>query len=143
MNKVFAGVLVSALALAVSTPVLAQAKPIKIGEINSYSNIPQFTTPYRQGWQLALEEVNANGGLLGRKVEVIARDDGGNQGPAFGRQLGSFFHQHGSLHVGARAQAEGVAVAFFPHDGIGQRFAGHKQAFVFLRVVGKCQAHVG
>ena len=77
MNKVFAGVLVSALALAVNTPVLAQSKPIKIGEINSYSNIPQFTTPYRQGWQLAVEEVNANGGLLGRKVEVIARDDGG------------------------------------------------------------------
>ncbi|MEN9538749.1 MAG: hypothetical protein RLZZ126_984, partial [Pseudomonadota bacterium] len=61
--------------------VFAQAKmaqnPIKIGEINSYSNIPQFTTPYKQGWQLAVEQINASGGLLGRKVEVIARDDGG------------------------------------------------------------------
>ena len=55
----------------------AQSKPIKIGEINSYSNIPQFTVPYRQGWQLAVEQINASGGLLGRKVEVIARDDGG------------------------------------------------------------------
>lgn len=53
------------------------AAPIRIGEINSYSNIPQFTIPYRQGWQLAVEEVNAAGGLLGRKVEVIARDDAG------------------------------------------------------------------
>ena len=51
--------------------------PIKIGEINSYSTMPQFTEPYRQGWQLAVEEVNAAGGLLGRKVEVIARDDAG------------------------------------------------------------------
>ena len=51
--------------------------PIKIGEINSYSTIPQFTLPYRNGWQLAVEEVNAAGGLLGRKVEVIARDDAG------------------------------------------------------------------
>jgi branched-chain amino acid transport system substrate-binding protein len=33
--------------------------------------------PYRQGWQLAVEEVNAAGGLLGRKVEVISRDDSG------------------------------------------------------------------
>lgn len=55
----------------------AQTGPIKIGEINSYSSMPQFTTPYRQGWQLAVEEINAVGGLLGRKVEVIARDDGG------------------------------------------------------------------
>jgi branched-chain amino acid transport system substrate-binding protein len=60
------------------TGAFAQAgKPIKIGEINSYSNIPQFTTPYKQGWQLAVEQINAQGGLLGRKVEVIARDDGG------------------------------------------------------------------
>ena len=55
----------------------AQGAPIKIGEINSYSTMPQFTQPYRQGWQLAVEEVNAAGGLLGRKVEVIARDDAG------------------------------------------------------------------
>lgn len=55
----------------------AQAAPIKIGEINSYSTMAQFTTPYRQGWQLAVEEVNARGGLLGRQVEVISRDDAG------------------------------------------------------------------
>ncbi len=65
------------LALAASSVALAQTKPIKIGEINSYSSIPQFTVPYRQGWQLAVEEVNAAGGLLGRKVEVISRDDSG------------------------------------------------------------------
>ena len=55
----------------------AQGTAIKIGEINSYSTMAQFTTPYRQGWQLAIEEVNAVGGMLGRRVEVIARDDGG------------------------------------------------------------------
>ncbi len=60
--------------------VMAQAGgqgPIRIGEINSYSAIPQFTQPYRQGWQLAVEEINQAGGLLGRKVEVLVRDDGG------------------------------------------------------------------
>ncbi len=60
---------------------LAQASagksPIRIGEINSYSAIPQFTQPYRQGWQLAVEEINQAGGVLGRQVEVIARDDAG------------------------------------------------------------------
>ncbi len=64
------------LAATLSTAALAQA-PIKIGEINSYSAIPQFTQPYKQGWQLAVEQINAQGGLLGRQVEVIARDDAG------------------------------------------------------------------
>ena len=53
-------------------------KPILIGEISSYSTVPAFTIPYRNGWQLAVEEVNAAGGLLGgRKLEVISRDDAG------------------------------------------------------------------
>ena len=63
-----------------ATGITAQAasnQPIRIGEINSYSTMPQFTQPYRQGWQLAVEEINAAGGLLGRQVEVIARDDAG------------------------------------------------------------------
>ncbi len=71
----------AALAVAFSCPTaIAQAPgkaPIRIGEINSYSAIPQFTQPYRQGWELAVEEINRAGGLLGRPVEVIARDDGG------------------------------------------------------------------
>ena len=55
----------------------AQLVPIRIGEINSYSAIPSFTLPYRNGWQLATDEINANGGVLGRKLEVISRDDTG------------------------------------------------------------------
>jgi len=65
------------LAAVVTASLAAPKPPIKIGEINSYSTMPQFTQPYRQGWQLALEEINVTGGLLGRKVEVIARDDAG------------------------------------------------------------------
>jgi branched-chain amino acid transport system substrate-binding protein len=57
-------------------PAAAQ-QPIRIGEISSYSAVPAFTIPYRNGWELAVEEVNAAGGVLGRKLEVISRDDGG------------------------------------------------------------------
>jgi branched-chain amino acid transport system substrate-binding protein len=42
---------------ALAAPTLARAldaKPIRIGEINSYSAVPAFTLPYRNGWQLAL-----------------------------------------------------------------------------------------
>jgi branched-chain amino acid transport system substrate-binding protein len=55
----------------------AQAGPIKIGEINSYTAVPAFLNPYRNGWTLALEQINAKGGVLGRKIETIHRDDGG------------------------------------------------------------------
>ena len=69
---------VCAVAMGATSALSVQAQaPIRIGEINSYSAIPQFTQPYKQGWQLAVEEINASGGLLGRKVEVIARDDAG------------------------------------------------------------------
>src|ERR1044071_9172998 len=59
----------------------AQAE-IKIGEINSYSLLPAFTDPYRKGWQLALEEVNAGGGINGKKLVVVSKDDGGKPADA-------------------------------------------------------------
>jgi branched-chain amino acid transport system substrate-binding protein len=53
----------------------AQA-PIKVGDINTYSGIgAPFTGPYRVGVEMAVEEINAKGGVLGRKVEVLFRDD--------------------------------------------------------------------
>ena len=55
---------------------------IKIGEINSYSLLPAFTEPYRKGWQLAVEEVNAAGGINGKKLVVISKDDGGKPADA-------------------------------------------------------------
>jgi branched-chain amino acid transport system substrate-binding protein len=55
----------------------AQAAAIKIGEVNSYTAQPAFLKPYRQGWELAQEKVNAEGGVLGRKLETVFRDDGG------------------------------------------------------------------
>jgi branched-chain amino acid transport system substrate-binding protein len=55
---------------------------IKIGEINSYSGLPSFTEPYRKGWKLALEEINAAGGIDGKPLEVISKDDGGKPADA-------------------------------------------------------------
>ena len=63
-------------------PAAAQG-PIKIGEINSYSGIgAPFTGPYRQAVEMAVDEVNARGGVLGRKIEVVFRDDKGQPAEA-------------------------------------------------------------
>jgi branched-chain amino acid transport system substrate-binding protein len=53
---------------------------IKIGEINSYKAQPAFLEPYKKGWEMAVEEINASGGVLGKKLEVVSRDDNGNPG---------------------------------------------------------------
>ncbi|HYE91211.1 MAG TPA: ABC transporter substrate-binding protein, partial [Terriglobales bacterium] len=79
--------LVVALALVVALvaaalPTAAQS-PIKIGEINSFSGIgAPFTGPYRAAVEMAVDEVNAKGGVLGRKVEVAFRDDKGQPAEA-------------------------------------------------------------
>jgi branched-chain amino acid transport system substrate-binding protein len=70
--------LTGAALLAAPAVVRAQGgAPIRIGEINSYSAIPGFTLPYRTGWELAVAEINAAGGVLGRSLEVVSRDDTG------------------------------------------------------------------
>src|SRR5712692_8440233 len=55
---------------------------IKIGELNSYKAQPAFLDPYKKGWELAVEEINAKGGVLGKPLEVVSRDDGANPGDA-------------------------------------------------------------
>src|SRR5260221_10076151 len=57
-----------------AAPVQADSS-IRIGELNSYKAQPAFLEPYRKGWQLAVEEINAAGGVLGRPLQVVVRDD--------------------------------------------------------------------
>ena len=61
---------------------VAAQPPVRVGELNSYKAFPAFLEPYRKGWQLAVEEINAAGGVGGRPLEVISRDDNGNPGDA-------------------------------------------------------------
>ncbi len=55
---------------------------IKIGEINSYKAQPAFLEPYKKGMELAVEQINAAGGVNGKKLELVIRDDNANPGDA-------------------------------------------------------------
>ena len=55
---------------------------IKVGEINHYKRLAAFAGPYKFGIELALEEINADGGVLGKPLEFIFRDDQGEPGEA-------------------------------------------------------------
>jgi branched-chain amino acid transport system substrate-binding protein len=127
------------LGAAVLTALLGLASPagaqtIKVGEINSYSAQPPFTLPYRNGWQLFVEELNASGGVLGQQLEVISRDDGGKPADAVtfanelvtkdkvvllagaflsnvGLALGDFAKQHQVLYIAAEPLSDAVTWA--------------------------------
>ena len=73
----------AALAAAMALSAAAHAQgTIKIGEINSYKAQPAFLEPYKKGMELAVDEINAAGGVNGKKLELITRDDNANPGDA-------------------------------------------------------------
>jgi branched-chain amino acid transport system substrate-binding protein len=106
-----------ALTLAYGAPAAqAQQGPIKIGELNSYAKWAAFTVPYRNGWQLALDEINARGGVLGRKIEIISRDDGAATGDAL-RVADELVTREGvSFLFGSFLSNVGVAMADFANQ---------------------------
>jgi len=81
MKAKLLGTVVVAGLLSTISSVSAQTS-IRIGEINSYKAQAAFLEPYRRGMELAVEQVNAAGGVGGRKIEVITRDDNANPGDA-------------------------------------------------------------
>jgi branched-chain amino acid transport system substrate-binding protein len=75
--------LIAAISLAAAAALPAHAQGvIKIGEVNSYKAQPAFLEPYKKGMELAVEEINAAGGVGGKKFELITRDDNANPGDA-------------------------------------------------------------
>jgi branched-chain amino acid transport system substrate-binding protein len=104
-----------------TAPAFAQ-QTIKIGELNSYKAQPAFLDPYKKGWELAIEEINAKGGVLGKKLEVVTRDDGANPGDAV-RVANELVTREG-VNI--------IAGTFLSHIGLAvTEFAG-KQKVLFL-----------
>jgi len=110
---------IAAAAACLGGPALAQGT-IKIGELNSYKAQPAFLDPYKKGWELAVEEINGKGGVLGRKIEVISRDDGANPGDAV-RVANELVTREG-VNI--------IAGTFLSHIGLAvTEFAGKEKVF--------------
>jgi branched-chain amino acid transport system substrate-binding protein len=109
--SIAAGALSAIAALSALAP--AQAQTIKLGELNSYKAQPAFLEPYRKGWELAVAEVNAAGGINGRKIEVISRDDNGNPGDAVRVAEELVSRENVSLIFGTFLSHIGLAVTDF------------------------------
>ncbi len=95
----------------IASNAFGQAQSIKIGELNSYKVFPAFLEPYKKGWELALEEINRGGGVNGRKLEVISRDDGGTPGDAVRVAEELISREQAAVLMGTFASNVGLAVA--------------------------------
>jgi branched-chain amino acid transport system substrate-binding protein len=87
------------------------AQTIKIGELNSYKVFPAFLEPYKKGMELALEEINTSGGVLGKKLELVIRDDGGNPGDAVRAAEELISREKVNVLMGTFASHVGLAVS--------------------------------
>lgn len=118
-RHLFCLALAGVLAAGVTVPASAQ-DTIKIGEMNSYKAFPAFLEPYKLGWHMAIDEINANGGVNGKKLEVISRDDGANPGAAV----------RTAEELISRESAALLAGTFLSHVGLAvTNFAGQKKVF--------------
>jgi branched-chain amino acid transport system substrate-binding protein len=74
------GVVLLALAMGFSVPdAQAASEPIRIGVIAPLTgSSADFGNSMQQGAALAVEQINAIGGVLGRPLQLVTRDDGGN-----------------------------------------------------------------
>jgi branched-chain amino acid transport system substrate-binding protein len=83
MMKILIGTFAAAVVLTASSLAYAQNAPIKLVEILEMSGpIASAGTNYRNGVELAVKEINAAGGVLGRKFEVTTLDNQSNAGVA-------------------------------------------------------------
>lgn len=92
----------------------------KIGEINSYKAQPAFLEPYKKGMELAVEQVNAAGGVGGKKLQLVTRDDNGNPADAV----------RAAEELIAREKIDVLTGSFLSHVGLALTdFAQQKKRF--------------
>lgn len=75
----FLGPVLGLCALVAASAQAQSAQPVRIGVIGPFSGpSSDFGNPMLHGVQLAVDEINAVGGYLGRPLELVVKDDQGN-----------------------------------------------------------------
>jgi branched-chain amino acid transport system substrate-binding protein len=111
MNRIVSSLATLAAIGAATLCISAQAQPIRIGELNEYKQFAAFLEPYKKGMELAQAEINAAGGVNGRPIEIISRDDNGTPGDAVRVAEELIAREKVSMLMGTFASNVGLAVA--------------------------------
>ena len=106
-------ILTMVLALALAVPMTASAqRPIKVGMPIPLSGPPAlFGDPASKGAQMYVDELNAKGGVLGRKIELIVRDSKADANEAVRVAREMILKDNVDFLVGTLTSAEGPAVS--------------------------------
>ena len=121
--------LVTTAALAMGVAIRARAaEPIRLGDINSYTRMAAFTGPYLEGMQLGLAQVNAHGGIDGRPLELVSRDDGGEPGEAVRIAAEMLERDHVAMLSGGFFSNVGLALASLARERKALYLAGEPLA---------------
>ncbi|MEP6558770.1 MAG: ABC transporter substrate-binding protein, partial [Burkholderiales bacterium] len=112
----------AATALSLTSTAHAQSGTIRIGEINSYKAQPAFLEPYKKGMELAVEQINAAGGVNNQKLELITRDDNANPGDAV----------RAAEELVSREQVHVLTGSFLSHIGLALTDFAKQKKFFFL-----------
>ena len=93
---------------------LAAPKPIKIGVTMTFSGIGSMSgLDMVEGIKMAVDEINASGGLLGRKVELLARDMKSDPKTALREATGLVLKEKVDFLIGAHISSATLAVSSF------------------------------
>ena len=111
-----------------AAPAAAQGKPIRIGEINSYSGLATvYTFPYREGLLMAAKEINDAGGVLGRPIEFVFRDDKLKPDEAVKAARELVSQEKVDFLAGCISSGVGLAISAYAKDTKTLYFATHCQ----------------
>lgn len=106
----FGAAFAAALALAMALPAMAQ-ETIKIGSTSSFSGPAAFYGKHqRWGIEMAVDEINSDGGVLGKQIEVVYEDNRCNPAEAV-KAVNALVSQHEVVAIlGALCSSATLAV---------------------------------
>ena len=94
-----------------AVPALSQPKVVKIGDLGSKVGVFEGYGKYQtMGIQMAVEELNAKGGVLGHKIEIVSEDDETKPAPAVRKAEKLILQDEVKLLVGAVSSGATMAV---------------------------------
>ena len=94
-----------------AAPALSQSKVVKIGDLGSKVGVFEGYGKYQtMGIQLAVEELNGKGGVLGHRIEIVSEDDETKPAPAVRKAEKLILQDDVKLLVGAVSSGATMAV---------------------------------
>src|SRR5713101_4674962 len=95
----------------VAAPAVSQPKVVKIGDLGSKVGVFEGYGKYQtMAIQMAVDELNAKGGVLGHKIEIISEDDETKPAPAVRKAEKLILQDDVKLLIGAVSSGSTMAV---------------------------------